>query len=291
MTRRAVLSVLLTLSVMESTLPLPLSSSEPAAPPAVIAIRAAEAGTSPPVARLVEEIRARADAFVFLSGGASRMAPEAQARLLALFDALALLARGGLRFAVGDGGTRAGIMEAAGRARQAAGGAFPLVGVAPAPDVTASGEPGKTPIDPHHSHVVTVENPAWAEARRAEGWKPEDGYWGSETATMYALFGRLAAGRPSVALVANGGAITLDEVRENIAQGRPIVVIAGSGRAADAIVSFLDGTAAADEEAQRLRATAATLDLATGRALFRVFRLEDGPQALARVLEDILRRR
>jgi hypothetical protein len=272
-------------------LALPLSSSQSAAPPAVIAIRAADAGTSPAVARLVEEIRARADAFVFLSGGASRMAPEAQARLLALLDALALLARGGLRFAVGDGGTKAGIMEAAGRARQAAGGAFPLVGVAPDPDVTASGEPGKTPIDPHHSHVVTVENPAWAEARRAEGWKPEDGYWGSETATMYALFGRLAAGRPSVAVVANGGAITLDEVRENIGQRRPIVLVAGSGRAADALVSLLDGTTAADEEAQRLRATAATLDLAAGRALFRVFRLEDGPPALARLLEDILRRR
>jgi hypothetical protein len=285
--RRVVASILVAFSVMESTLPLVAAPNEPA----VITIQAADVATSPAVARLVEEIRARASAFVFLSGGASRMAPDAQARLLALLEALVLLKRGGLRLAVGDGGTKAGIMEAAGRARQGAGGAFPLVGVAPAPDVTASGEPGKTPIDPNHSHVVTVENPAWVEARRAEGWKPENGYWGSETGAMYVLFGRLAAGRPSVALVANGGAITLDEVRENISQGRPIVVIAGSGRAADAIVSLLDGTAAADEEAQRLRATAAMLDLATGRALFRVFRLEDGPPALARLLEDILRRR
>ena len=70
-----------------------------------------------------------------------------------------------------------------------------------------------------------------------------------------------------------------------------LVLIAGSGRAADAIVSLLDGTTAAGEEVQRLRTTAATLDLAAGRALFRVFRLEDGPPALARLLEDILRRR
>jgi hypothetical protein len=182
-------------------------------------------------------------------------------------------------------------MEAAGRARQGAGGAFPLVGVAPAPDVTASGEPGKTPIDPNHSHVVTVENPAWTEARRAEGWKPENGYWGSETGAMYALFGRLAAGRPSVVLVANGGTITLDEVRENIGQRRPIVVIAGSGRAADAIVSLLEGTTPADEEIQRLRVTAAALDLVASRELVRVFRLEEGPPALARLLADILRHR
>jgi SLOG in TRPM, prokaryote len=106
---------------------------------------------------------------------------------------------------------------------------------------------------------------------------------------MYAIFGRFAEGRPSVALVANGGAIALDEVRENLAQRRPIIVIAGTGRAADAIVSLLDGTIPTDVDVQGLREKAAALDIPANRSLLRVFRLEDGPEALAKLLERILR--
>jgi SLOG in TRPM, prokaryote len=281
--------ILVAFSMMEISLPSQSRPTAAAAEPILIHVRAADVATSADVARLVRDTRARADAFVFLSGGASKMSPEAQRRLRALVDALALLTARGVRLAVGDGGTQAGIMEAAGLARRAAGSVFPLIGVAPAPDVTASGEAGKTSVDPNHSQVVTVENPGWADARRAEGWKPQDGYWGSETAAMYAIFGRFAEGRPSVALVANGGAIALDEVRENLAQRRPIIVIAGSGRAADAIVSLLDGTIPTDVDVQGLREKAAALDIPANRSLLRVFRLEDGPEALAKLLERILR--
>jgi hypothetical protein len=291
--RRYALQAVILLLALSMTGPPWLSrawSAETATALAVIQVRATDVATSSDVTRLVQDVRARADAFVFLSGGASRMSPEARGRVLVLLDALALLARRGIRFAVGDGGTQAGLMEAAGLVRRVTGGAFPLIGVAPAPDVTVSGEAGKAPVDPNHSHVITVENPAWAETRRAEGWKPEDGSWGSETVAMYTIFDRLAAGRPSVALVANGGAITLDEVRENLARRRSIVVVAGSGRAADAIVALLDGTTPNEEETQRLWARAAALDVPAHRDLFRVIRLEDGPLALAEVLEDILRR-
>ena len=65
---------------------------------------------------LIAEIRSQADAFVFLSGGASKMREDHQRQLLAMFEALALVAKAGRRIAVGDGGTRAGIMEAAGHA-------------------------------------------------------------------------------------------------------------------------------------------------------------------------------
>jgi SLOG in TRPM, prokaryote len=233
--------ILVAFSMMEISLPSQSRPTAAAAEPILIHVRAADVATSADVARLVRDTRARADAFVFLSGGASKMSPEAQRRLRALVDALALLTARGVRLAVGDGGTQAGIMEAAGL------------------------------------------------ARRAEGWKPQDGYWGSETAAMYAIFGRFAEGRPSVALVANGGAIALDEVRENLAQRRPIIVIAGSGRAADAIVSLLDGTIPTDVDVQGLREKAAALDIPANRSLLRVFRLEDGPEALAKLLERILR--
>ena len=58
---------------------------------------------------------------------------------------------------------------------------------------------------------------------------------------MMAL-GKLADGRPAVTIVANGGGITLTEVDANIRAGRRMIVIEGSGRAADALVSLLKKT-------------------------------------------------
>ena len=84
------------------------------------------------------------------------MSEDHQRQLLAMFDALTLVAKTGRRIAVGDGGTQAGIMEAAGLARRASGNAFPLIGVAPAREIQPR---GKTPVDPNHSHVVAVDNP------------------------------------------------------------------------------------------------------------------------------------
>ena len=57
---------------------------------------------------LIAEIRSQADAFVFLSGGASRMREDHQRQLLAMFQSLTLIAKGGRRIVVGDGGTQAG---------------------------------------------------------------------------------------------------------------------------------------------------------------------------------------
>ena len=158
-----------------------------------------------------------------------------------MLDALPRLVAEGLRLAVGDGGTQAGIMEWAGLVRRRSGGAFPLLGVAPAEEITTTGEPGRTAIDPNHTHVVaggvTRSGSGAGRADRPRG----GGHWGAETDAMYQIFGRLAAGRASVTLVVNGGAITLDEVGRNIAQRRPMVVVAGSGRAADAVVARVRG--------------------------------------------------
>ena len=118
------------------------------------------------------------------------MRDEDRQRLLEMFDGLSRLASGGRRIAVGDGGTQAGIMAAAGLARRASGQTFPLIGVAPAPEIPPRGQ---TPVDPNHSHIVAVDNPS----------APAQDAWGSETETMYVLFNRLAEGRPSVAIVAN----------------------------------------------------------------------------------------
>jgi hypothetical protein len=225
------------------------------------------------VAAVVAKVRQQAEAFVFLSGGASRMDPVQQRQLLAMFHALALLAQEGRRFAVGDGGTRAGIMEAAGLARRASGRAFALIGVAPATEIPPQ---GGTPIDPNHSHIVAVRNPK----------APATEAWGSETDTMYWLFARLAENRPSVAVVANGGAITLQEVAANVRAGRQMILVEGSGRAADALVSLIQDTQPADREVAELRDRAEQAQLARRSELFRIVSLRSGAAGLRTAIAD-----
>jgi hypothetical protein len=235
--------------------------------PRVIRVSSAAPETAPQLSALVTDVRKGADAFVFLSGGASKMREDHQRQLLAMFDALSLLTKAGHRLAVGDGGTRAGIMEAAGLARQASGFAFPLIGVAPAAEIPPR---GTTPIDPNHSHVVAVDNPA----------APAGDAWGSETGTMYWLFARLAEGRPSVTIVANGGGITLAEVDANVRAGRRMILIEGSGRAADALVSLLKRTAPSDAEVKALRDRAEKAALTRRPELYQTVALGTGAPGL-----------
>ncbi len=216
---------------------------------------------------LITEIRSQADAFIFLSGGASRMQADHQRQLLAMFQGLRLLATGKRRIVVGDGGTQAGIMAAAGQARRDSGYAFPLIGVAPANEIPPR---GMTPIEPNHSHIVAVDNPAAAAGDA----------WGSETDTMYWLFDKLAEGRPSITIVANGGGITLAEVEANVRAGRRIIVIKGSGRAADALVSLLDGNRPSETEVMNLRQRAEGAALTRKPELFQVVALQAGAEGL-----------
>lgn len=248
-----------------------------ASPPTLIRVMSGKLDSSAEIARLVADVRRDAEGFVFLSGGASKISEDDRQQLVGLMKALPLLANRGVRLAVGDGGTKAGLMEAAGRARLSARPPFPLVGVAPGPEVDG----GTTPVDPNHSHVVAVENPAWAAARLREGWSPDQGYWGSEVDAMFDLFNRLCHGRPAVGLVANGGTVTLQEVRNHVAAGRRMILIAGSGRAADALISLLRGTASSNPEVVQLSRVAHAEGLASRPELYDVFQVADGVAALA----------
>lgn len=231
------------------------------------------------VKTLIATLRDQADEFVFLSGGASGMSDEAQRQLIAMFEALTQLAKGGRRLAVGDGGTYAGIMRAAGEARRGSGNAFLLLGVAPAKEIPPR---GKTPVDPNHSHIIAVDNPAVAADQEA---------WGSETETMYWLFDRLAAGRPSVTVVANGGGITLNEVGANVKAGRTMILIEGSGRAADALVSLVKKTMPATDDVKQLRARAEAANLTQRPELFLIVSLREGASGLRAALTAVLDRR
>ena len=166
-------------------------------------------------------------------------------------------------------------MEAAGLARRASGGSFPLIGVAPATEIAPHGQ---TLIDPNHSHIVAVRNPK----------APANDAWGSETDTMYWLFARLAEGRPSVAVVANGGRITVQEVAANVQAGRPIVLVEGSGRAADALASLVRGTRPVDREVADLREQAEKAELMRRPELFRIVSLQSGAAGLRSAIADAI---
>lgn len=252
-------------------------SQQRAAAPRMITVSSVAPEKDAKLSALIAEIRGQADAFVFLAGGASGMSGEHQRQLFAMLEALPRLARSGWRMAAGDGGTQAGIMEAAGRARRASGNAFPLIGVAPAGEIPPR---GKTPIDPNHSHIVAVDNPK----------APAKDAWGSETETMYWLFAKLSEGRPSVTVVANGGEITLSEIEHNVRASRRMILIEGSGRAADAVVSLLKGTTPSDKDVAGLRARAEKADLARRPELYQMVALQAGAAGLEKALTAALGR-
>lgn len=122
-----------------------------------------------------------------------------------------------------DGGTDSGVMRLIGRARATSGGEFLLVGVAAEGTVTLPGgeppQPDAADLELNHTHVLLVPGTAWG----------DEAPWISDVA------GVLAGDRPSVTVLVNGGSIAFDDAARSLEAGRPLVVVAGSGRTADAI--------------------------------------------------------
>jgi len=156
---------------------------------------------------------------IVIHGGAGAMGRSTIPAVRAfLADAVVPLAQAhGLLIA--DGATQTGVARLMGEARAAAGATFPLLGVAPLRYVTYPGGPAPSkeryPLNPHHSHFILVEG---------------DGF-GVESALLVGLL--RAARVPGFALIVNGGQIVMQEVRAQAAQGNAIVIVRGSGRAAD----------------------------------------------------------
>jgi hypothetical protein len=102
--------------------------------------------------------------------------------------------------------------------------------------------------------------------------------WGDEAPWIAAVPTELAPGWPSVTLLVNGGRIAFDDADLSVAAGRPIVVVAGSGRTSDEIAAAVAGRAAT----QRAVTVAAS-------GLVRVAELAD-PASVVRALADALNR-
>ncbi|MGY1670311.1 hypothetical protein [Geodermatophilus sp. SYSU D00710] len=172
------------------------------------------------------------------------------------------------RGAVVDGGTDAGIMRAIGRARSAGGGGFPLVGVAAEGTVAvgngdqpAGGDTAE--LEPHHTHVILVPGSSW----------------GDESPWLAAVASAVAGEEASATLVVNGGEITYTDVEQSLAAGRPVLVLAGTGRAADAIAAAAEEDKTAGSRASRIAASPLT----------RIEEVTD-PDSLRRSLQAVLGR-
>lgn len=167
--------------------------------------------------------------ILVLVGGASGISPEDMARLKLLFvKVLAPLAQS-LGAAVVDGGTDTGIMQLMGQARAATATTFPLIGVAPAGKV-AIPHPNDPPtqgtaLEPNHTHFVFIPG----------------SLWGDECPWMAELASILANGEPSVTVLINGGKVTWRDAEESVKAGRPVLVIAGTGRTADELAGAIRG--------------------------------------------------
>jgi len=199
---------------------------------------------------------------VILIGGAAKLADDESGRLASMVRDGVIATASETGATVIDGGTDAGVMAIAGQARHELKANLPLVGVAPAGRVKAAGvvsATGETPLEPNHSHVILA---------------PGD-EWGSELAWMLEAARLLSAGKPVVAVLVDGGPLALTEATKSLAQGWPLITIAGTGRAADDLAAYAGGS------------VNAALGGA-GKSAIHVVNLDDGPPRLAALLKRLL---
>lgn len=162
---------------------------------------------------------------VVLVGGASGLTIDDPVRWRALFrDGLvAGLVRAGACLV--DGGTDAGVMALAADARAATGAGYPAVGVVAEGTIRWPDRPPPALADaadlaPEHTHIVSVPG----------------GSWGVDPPWISVVASALAGSAGSLTVVVNGGPVTLEDARCSLAAGRRTLVVAGTGRLADALV-------------------------------------------------------
>lgn len=210
-----------------------------------------------------------AHATLVIVGGASGLDEVRYTQLQTLFErVLAPLAQS-LQLNVVDGGTDTGVMRLMGRARTHIRGSFPLIGVAPQGLAYLPGEeppqPDAAPIELHHTHCLLIPGQQW----------------GDESPWIAAVASQLAAHSPSITVLVNGGDVTWQDACASTEAGREVVIMAGSGRAADTLADALSGQAIEHPES-------ADLSQLLGSGLLSAMQLEEAPPKLRRALETLL---
>jgi len=184
-----------------------------------------------------------------LVGGANSLDKEVAEWVFPLFrDSLApRLDR--LGAAVIDGGTDSGVMALMGRARTLAGASFPLIGIAARgtvrmPRETLPPSSTGTPLEPNHTRFLLV---------------PGD-RWGDEAAWIVTAASTLARGAPTATLVVGGGEVTRLDLEHSLREGRPTLLLEGSGGTAHEIarashIGRLDALGISADQARLLEIT------------------------------------
>ena len=196
---------------------------------------------------------------VLLFGGAARLDDARRPRIerfLASAFLPAVAAMGGI---VLDGGTDAGVMRLIGLARDRRGESPRIVGVAPFAAVQVPGSGGSTELAPGHAAFVLVPGAAW----------------GSETRWFHEIADRISSG-PATSVLIDGGPLAIEEVERRLELGRRVVVVDGTGRAADDVAAAVREPSGGDA---RLSAIAASPSLV-------VVDVTIGPRDLERALAD-----
>ena len=135
-----------------------------------------------------------------------------------------------------DGGTDSGVMRLAGRARRQVGARSPHVGVVAVGTVRWPGDhraaaerarhgQRRGDLDPDHTHVVAVPGDRWG----------DEGPW------IAVVAGAVSGAASSVTVLANGGDIAYEDVRRSLDNGRPVLVLGWTGRAAEQIAIAVKG--------------------------------------------------
>jgi SLOG in TRPM, prokaryote len=162
-------------------------------------------------------------------GGASGLDEPGKERLRPLFSQVVVPVARAWNAVLVDGGTDSGVMQLLGQAVGMQGASLPLVGVAVAKKVTVPGDAaesrGLSALEGHHTHFVLVPGSSWG----------DESPWLARVAT------EIAAGAPSVTVLINGGEVALQDVANSVAARRPVLVIEGTGRAADRIAAARAG--------------------------------------------------
>ena len=166
---------------------------------------------------------------IVLVGGAGLISETVTNRLQKFFCDVVAPTVQSLGASVIDGGTNVGVMRCIGIARAQIGGDFPLLGVAAIGTISESGRfPISTKIPAlacNHSHFILVPG----------------NKWGDESPWMAQIGGALSHGFGSLTLVVNGGEVTWSDVACSVNQKRDVLVVSGSGRAADCLAVTLKG--------------------------------------------------
>ncbi len=157
--------------------------------------------------------------MLVLSGGASDMGQVIYNQLQSVFNVIANFVTTHELIVI-DGGIDAGIMSLMGKALGRNGRPAIHIGVLPAKAQTRDGSKlAEEMLEPHHSHFVLINSHLW----------------GDEVQPMYRLIRHFSIRTPIIALLINGGDVSLKEIQYCVKLGYKIIVFAGTGRLADEV--------------------------------------------------------